>query len=264
MNAYFHKHPLLFTLFVLCSSRMTGLAIIQGILIVKPGLSIKQDLGWVLQLVYLFVAVLIVYGFGQQKEAGMNLPPEKKEWLLWIPTLIFPVFIGFSLGLERQASIWQLAMLFIAAFGVAANEELIFRGLFVNALLHKGIYPAIFFPAILFGFIHLPNVFQGTDPSFAIFQTCWAFLGGIALGAMRLRNRSILPVVVFHFLVDSMEYLSTGEIGIHITHFSYPILIGFIGINVLFVIYSLHLLNRKQNFRRGVINGSGQTYQIGN
>ncbi|WP_040209229.1 CPBP family intramembrane glutamic endopeptidase [Neobacillus jeddahensis] len=150
-------------------------------------------------------------------------------------------------------------MLLLAAFGVAANEELIFRGLFLKAFIHKGVFPAIFIPALLFGMIHLPNVFQGTDTSFAIFQTCWAFLGGIALGAMRLRNRSILPVIVFHFLVDSMEYLATGEIGIHITHFSYPILIGFIVLNVLFVIYALVLLNRTQKIRRGVLNGRYQT-----
>ncbi|WP_251551659.1 CPBP family intramembrane glutamic endopeptidase [Neobacillus muris] len=259
MKAYFRQHPLVFTIFVLGSSRLAGFGIIQIILIANPNLSLKEDLGWALQLLYMLMAFLLVYGFGQQKDAGISLPPDKKEWLFWIPPLVFPIFIIFSFGVEAPASTWRLVMLLLAAFGVAANEELIFRGLFLKSFLHKGIYPAIFIPALIFGLIHLPNVFFGTDLSFAIFQTCWAFLGGIALGAMRLRNQSILPVIVFHFLVDSMEYLSTGEIGIHITHFSYPILISFIGLNLLFMSYAFILLNRKQNIRRGVLNGRYQT-----
>ncbi|WP_040209230.1 hypothetical protein [Neobacillus jeddahensis] len=89
MKAYFHQHPLLFTIFVFCSSRLVGLVIIQIILIVVPGLSLKEDLGWVLQLLYMIMAVLFIYGFGQQKDAGINFPPDNKEWLIWIPTLVF-------------------------------------------------------------------------------------------------------------------------------------------------------------------------------
>lgn len=96
----------------------------------------------------------------------------------------------------------------------------------------------------MFGLIHIGNVFGGGNTQFSIYQTVWAIAGGIAFTALRLRNQSIYPAIVFHFIVDYTEYLSTGENGVHQTGFSTATLVIGLILCVLFTIYCLVLFKR--------------------
>lgn len=246
MRNFFLKYPAIFAFFVLIVSRIIGISVIKGVQFFSPTLSIQEDLGWMLQLLYLGSTLLLIYYFSNFEEVGLRMP-FKREWLVWIPTLIIPISILFEFGIKLPDSFIGITILLMSAFGVAANEEIIFRGIFMNAFMKRSIFQAVIIPAGIFGLLHLPNLFLGTDIKFSIFQTCWAFIGGIALGAMRIRNNSLIPVILFHFLVDANEYLATGEIGIHPNIISTTFLLIFIGLTIVFSIYASTLLAIQQN-----------------
>uniref|UniRef100_A0A1S2L0B4 CAAX prenyl protease 2/Lysostaphin resistance protein A-like domain-containing protein n=1 Tax=Anaerobacillus isosaccharinicus TaxID=1532552 RepID=A0A1S2L0B4_9BACI len=97
---------------------------------------------------------------------------------------------------------------------------------------------------------------------FGIYQTLWAIAGGIALTALRLRNGSIYPAILFHFILDITEYFSTGENGVHQTGFSINSLTIFLILNVLFAIYAYiafkkskyNVINSDVSINRGIAN----------
>ncbi|QOY38705.1 CPBP family intramembrane glutamic endopeptidase [Anaerobacillus isosaccharinicus] len=153
-------------------------------------------------------------------------------------------------------------VLTITALCVAVNEEVIFRGAIVKGLLRFGANVTIFVPAVFFGLIHLGNLLGGGDLVFGIYQTLWAIAGGIALTALRLRNGSIYPAILFHFILDITEYFSTGENGVHQTGFSINSLTIFLILNVLFAIYAYiafkkskyNVINSDVSINRGIAN----------
>lgn len=190
---------------------------VKGIQIINPGLSVQKDLGWLVMLLYAACAFLAVKWVRIDKEIGL-IKPAAKEWFVWLPVLVIPLTLGLHLGFHTT---WgHVPLLMIAALGVAINEEILFRGILLRAMLPFGKAVAIIVPSLLFGASHLGNIFIGGDVTFALFQFAWTFIAGMALTAMRLQNKSLLPAIGFHFILDAVEYAATGEYGVHSTQFS--------------------------------------------
>ncbi len=80
------------------------------------------------------------------------------------------------------------------------TEEIVFRGALLRVLLetfgHQKRWIAIVISALIFAVIH-GNVAQGTH----------AFIGGIALGWLYMRTRSVLPGIVLHWVNNSIATL---------------------------------------------------------
>ena len=81
------------------------------------------------------------------------------------------------------------------------TEEMVFRGALLRVLLetfgHQKRWIAIVISALIFAVIH-GNVAQGTH----------AFIGGIALGWLYMRTRSVLPGIVLHWVNNSIAYIT--------------------------------------------------------
>lgn len=81
------------------------------------------------------------------------------------------------------------------------TEEIVFRGALLRVLLetfgHQKRWIAIVISALIFAVIH-GNVAQGTH----------AFIGGIALGWLYMRTRSVLPGIVLHWVNNSIAYIT--------------------------------------------------------
>jgi len=243
MRIFFRNHPILFAIFILFASRIVGLGVAYLIQIFFPELNPIKDLGWLIQILFASTALALVYWSGDAKGMGLSKPVSKKEWLLWIPPLIIPILIVLSFGFN-VSDFSKAVVLAISALCVAVNEEIIFRGALVKGLLRFGTTVTIIAPAVLFGLIHIGNVFGGADLLFSIYQIVWGIAGGIAFTALRLRNQSIYPAIVFHFIVDYIEYLSTGENGVHQTGFSTTTLVMVLTLSILFAIYALVLFKK--------------------
>lgn len=108
---------------------------------------------------------------------------------LTIPT-VNTLLIGILLGL-----------------GPGVSEEILFRGILISYLMKffknsKAIYGVLIFSALLFGLIHVTNVFVGAPLDSSIFQAFYTFSMGIILGAVYLRTGNIWIPIIFHSLID--------------------------------------------------------------
>jgi uncharacterized protein len=240
LQTFLRTHPFWFAFFALIASRIAGMGTIALVQVFQPDLSIQEELGWLLMVVYSSVVVSLVYWTSTTDEVGLRKTASLKEWLLLLPLLALPLLILIENGVQS----WGLAqnlVLLIAAIGVAVNEEVLFRGILLQGFMKWGPWIAIFVPSALFALAHSTNTFVGGDVTFAVYQTVWTFAAGVTLSAMRLRLNSLYPVIVFHIILDGIEYFSVGEYGVHSIAISSTWLQLFALVNVVLAIYSLIL-----------------------
>ena len=101
-----------------------------------------------------------------------------------------------------------IALLRAAAPGF--GEEIMFRGLGVANYMRKirseGQIKVIFWlSSIVFGLIHLGNIFAGGDPKSVVIQAVYAIGVGMLFGAVYLRTGNLWPTILGHWSVDFFE-----------------------------------------------------------
>lgn len=164
-----------------------------------------------------FPTVLFVLGvvlwLGWGRETG--LVPDRwwrpeARWAflpLAVPLLAVPL-----LGMEVTVGSAVAWLLLDAAF-VAVWEQVYFRGLLLEQLRRRvsRSRTAVVLSALAFGAVHLTNASGlGSDPTFTVVQSVWAFLGGVGMAAVLIRTGSIWPLILAHFLVDALERVLFG------------------------------------------------------
>jgi uncharacterized protein len=254
MKNFLYRHALVLFLVIMFGRAILGMLAVKGVQLFDPTLTVQKDLGWLVMMVYASLAFLAVKWVKMDKEIGLTMPAKAKDWYVWLPALLVPLTIVYLLGFN---STWgHIPFLLIAAVGVAVNEEILFRGILLRAILPFGKAVAIIVPSLLFGAAHLANIFVGGDLTYALFQFGWTTFFGMALTAMVLANKSLLPAIAFHFILDAIEYAATGEYGVH--SITYPIqwLVTLLFFSILFLIYSLYLLRSES---RGQVTRSAQS-----
>ncbi|MFZ1290899.1 MAG: CPBP family intramembrane glutamic endopeptidase [Melioribacteraceae bacterium] len=100
----------------------------------------------------------------------------------------------------------NFAILFILEF---ITEELLFRGYLLNKLtLIYGEMKGIFISSIVFGLWHLPISIWliGFDSGRTFIYIFNMFLLGIVLALLFQESKSLIPVVIFHALWNTLEY----------------------------------------------------------
>lgn len=113
----------------------------------------------------------------------------------------------------------QIFLFAIAMFLIGFNEELVFRGIILNLFLDKfgnskkGIVTATVLSSVIFGAVHLTNIFSGVSVASALVQAIQAAVLGGLLAAIYLRSGNIWIVIVAHALTDFASMLSSGIYG---------------------------------------------------
>jgi membrane protease YdiL (CAAX protease family) len=242
MKQFLYRQSLILFLLVMFGRGIIGIFAVKGIQLIDPTLTVQEDLGWLVMLIYATLAFLAVKWVKIDKEIGLTMTASSKEWYVWLPALIIPFTLAFYLGFN---STWgHIPLLLIAAVGVAVNEEILFRGILLRAILPFGRTIAIIVPSLLFGASYLGNIFIGGNVTYALFQFAWTAFAGMALTTMVLANKSLLPAIAFHFVLDAIEYASTGEYGVHSGDYPVTWLGIFLLLNLAFLIYSLYILKK--------------------
>jgi len=143
----------------------------------------------------------------------INLQISKKI-IYYLPIIIY--IIIFSGGLSNidikmdTVSRSTFFLFCIKIFISALLEEVLFRGLILGLLLNKyfdlkdGILKSILISSLLFGGIHIINIWTYSDSSIqGVFNQIYAASClGIMYGAIYLKTRSILLLSVFHFFAN--------------------------------------------------------------
>ncbi len=122
-----------------------------------------------------------------------------------IPALLFAVwniFYNLSSGMKLGGAAYFVEGV-ITAMAPAIFEEVIFRGIFLHNLKKKGYKDlfAVLISALVFSLVHLTNI-AGLDAATVALQVGYSFVIGLVFAAVYLKNRSIVEVILAHFLID--------------------------------------------------------------
>lgn len=132
-----------------------------------------------------------------QKTAAVIPARGWRGFLSCLPLLIVPTAnLFFFKGIF---SLSEALFFSLCAFA----EEILFRGYLLNLWQKKiGRLPALIAVSLLFAALHAANLFSGASVCFFIAQCLFAGAAGFALGALALREGSILPGILVHILIN--------------------------------------------------------------
>lgn len=163
--------------------------------------AVTQGVNWVYPLAA--ALLLAVVAWRRWDDVGLKTAPVAGSLgLLWLPALYIAVFLvlGVLLGLPPIAVIF---FVLVNTFFVGLSEELMFRGILLQAFRHlMAIWPAILVTSLLFGGIHSLNVFTTGHLLTSVIQSGAALLSGLLFIAIRLRTRSLWSAIIVHGLWD--------------------------------------------------------------
>ncbi len=133
---------------------------------------------------------------------------------VFITISMLMVISEFSFTTASGSVMATVASIAAVQFGAAVTEELLFRGLLLQALERLwGSWVALAISAVLFGVVHLANPGATLWTGFAI-----AVEAGVLMGAAFLWLRSIWAVVGLHFAWNTIE----GLLGVPVSGHTSP------------------------------------------
>lgn len=159
------------------------------------------------------IGIAVLFGF----KGTLPLKPKNffKGLLIGLP-FIFVQFIVlidfFSTTADNPNAVWKpwylIILSILSLIEIAVREEFIYRATIQNILAKKyahsvkGIWITAIVSAVVFGSIHLCNIFAGLDPKVAIVQATTNIFVGLFFAAIYLRSKNIWTPVAIHALTD--------------------------------------------------------------
>lgn len=154
----------------------------------------------------LFLVIIIGYGYQYYKPKSK---PFLKPFLIVLPALAisiynFPFIAYFSGNAVVTEPLETVYMFALECLSVGFFEEVLFRGFLLVILLQvlpktkRGIIGAIVLSSMIFGLIHLLNLFSGANFFNTIMQVGYSFLTGALWSVVFLKTKNIWIGVVFH------------------------------------------------------------------
>jgi membrane protease YdiL (CAAX protease family) len=158
--------------------------------------------------------LLVVIGLARWRDLMLGPPqPWSSLRLLWLPALYLVVFFGLAVVLGLPP--WPVLMFFfINTLFVGFSEEMMFRGVLFQALRSRvSLWPAIIVTTLLFGSVHILNVFITGKLGDAVIQAITAAMSGLAFMALLIRTRSLWVPIICHALWDFSTFTMSGASG---------------------------------------------------
>ena len=177
--------------------------------------SIRHEVGlnFVLAILFLF----ILSRLNRWSDLAFVRPESARSLrVLWFPALylaFFGAIAAFS-GVPLPARQILFVVANVALVGL--SEEFMFRGVLFRALRSRlRTWPAILFTSVLFGGIHVFNVFITGELLSAAVQAVAATLSGFIFMALLLRTGSLWVPIVYHALFDLGTFLAGANSAAH-------------------------------------------------
>jgi len=163
---------------------------------------------WYIEIVLTILTIFITVKYFSWKEVGF-VKLQTKQMLWFVPSIIvlgYMCFLAFSLSIENGLSTEQIKLISlvgITTLFVGFSEELMFRGIVLHAFLkthNKTV--AVIISSISFSLLHSVNMFGGLDVYQMMMQLVLTLLFGLFFALILLRIKSIIPLMIFHWLWD--------------------------------------------------------------
>jgi membrane protease YdiL (CAAX protease family) len=182
--------------------------------------AVTSGLGWTWLIAAAFILSVVLWqGW---RDVALDRWTDAAGWrLAWLPMIY--IVGGFAvatfLGLPPAT---VLLLLLLNTFLVGFSEEVMFRGVLLQAFRHAtAIWPAVLLTSVAFGAVHSLNVFVTGDLRAALIQSSAAFLSGLMFIALRLRTGSLWPPIIVHALWDFATF-TLGAAGAAAAHDGLP------------------------------------------
>lgn len=204
------------------------------------------------QLLLVGVSALLVTLFGGWRAAGFFKPMTWNSMLYAIPPLIGPLFLLFTTGFVEMVPL-QIAMLVVFTAMIGFAEEALCRGMMLQVFMPRGPMQAAIFSSLIFGSMHLVQLFYGMSIGMALLYVVYASLIGFGFAAPYIRGGgSIWPLIIVHGLYDLLGKLGHGWGAQAQPTSSFEVVVRLV-LAVLVGIYGFWLLKRKNSERTTVV-----------
>lgn len=153
----------------------------------------------------LFPAVVIAYlkKRGLLSYYGINsLKHLNYKNLLFCVPMIIIAFLNLGFGIHINYSWQQILLISVAMLGVGFSEEILFRSFLVKAVMNKNTKAAIFIPSIVFGVIHLANLFGGANLIQTVLQVIYATSFALMCSLFFIKTNNIIPCMICHSITN--------------------------------------------------------------
>ncbi len=207
----------------------------------------------VMTLKVLIMAEMILTGagllswLGWWREAGFNGPGQWRQMHLHWIGLALPVAAVAVLGIHVTASS-KLLGLALTTVVIGIQEEMIFRGLAMRALLPTGTFRAVLITSVLFGLMHIGNLFGGADLTYTLVQVLASVFGAFGLGAIRVRTNTVWGLVLLHAINDFTMFITRDEVNVTQAQSTFY-LVGKIAYCLVMLSYGLYLIRGELRLR---------------
>lgn len=161
-----------------------------------------------------------------------------KNLLFCIPMILIPL-VNLRFGIHINYSWGQLILISISMLGVGFSEEILFRSFLMKAVMNKSTKAAILFPSILFGVIHLTNLFGGADIMATILQVIYAVSFSLMCSLFYYKTNNIIPCMICHSITNITNSFLPDDLSIQYQ------CIGCIAFILPSAFYALYLCNIK-------------------
>lgn len=160
--------------------------------------------------------LFFIWCLGLLKEAGFTGKGFGRGLLLGIPFYIIGICAAVvgNMGTDFSALTMRpvsfLLIFTLNMFFVGMNEEILMRALVLNVLREKygkdkqGEMRAILWSALIFGLIHLPNIFF-MSPITVVVQAINAASAGVLFAVIYLKSGNFWANVLIHMIVDFLS-----------------------------------------------------------
>ena len=206
---------------------------------VNSGILIQQ------LLLVLFSAAAVTL-LGGWRASGFFKPITWNSLMYAIPPLIGPVFLLLTTGIARMDPL-QMIMLVVFTAMIGFAEEALCRGVILQAFLSRGPLQAALFSSIIFGSMHLVQIFYGMSIGMALLYVVYAGLIGFGFAAPYLRSGgAIWPLILVHGVYDLLGKMGHGWGAQAQPTSSFEVVVRLV-LAVLVGVYGFWLLKRKSS-----------------
>lgn len=139
---------------------------------------------------------------------GLRRPVQLRRALWALPLVVLPLILVLWVGVTVTAA--QAVAYAALALAVGFSEEIWFRGLLLAVLRSLGTKTAIVGGSVIFGALHLANLFAGEEPLYLALQFALACLVGFVLAEVVTITGSLWIAIAWHACYDLAAF-STGD-----------------------------------------------------
>ena len=167
--------------------------------------------GFLEQMLVSVVLIILLSKMQLLKPAGFHFHVQQL-WIIW-PTILIIVLnllsiIDGTIVIDTNKKV-TIVLYILVYLSTGVFEETLCRGVVQTLFIQKwgntkkGIYVSVLLSSFLFGLFHIVHFFLGQmNLTASIAQVMYATFIGVFMGTCVLRNKSIIPTMLVHAIID--------------------------------------------------------------